>query len=348
MAGVIERAALGWANLGGYACPQPPTVADQRAAFDCTLRLGVRTHDSAIDYGRGFAEEGLGAAWTQTGIARNELRIQSKVLRRIVRPKEGQHYREAGLWRCPEPYADLITEWDWSYAGVVQQARESRERLRIEYHDGLALHDPAEAVTQARLRLSDLGATALAALRDLQNQGVLREIGVGTKELGVLPELARLYPGVFDYFMVMNYNLLDHDRCIDETIPLCRELGIQLFLAGPYASGILASSIAQIEATFSSRRATRDVIRKVECRLRLARQFGMTSLRSVAVQFVVANDAFSKIVFGGRTPGEIEENISNLSNPVPPEFWERLREAELDGRPLLHPDVPLPVLGRHE
>jgi len=127
MPGVIERAALGWANLGGYACSQPPAVADQRAVFDCAHRLGVRMHDTAIDYGRGFAEKGLGLAWTQTGIARNELRIQSKVLRRIVRPKEGQQYREAGSWRCPEPYAGLVTEWDWSYAGVVQQARASRD-----------------------------------------------------------------------------------------------------------------------------------------------------------------------------------------------------------------------------
>src|SRR5437868_971108 len=120
----VERAALGWANLGGLACATAPTHADQRAVFEHAHQLGVRMHDTAIDYGRGFAEIGLGLAWTETRIRREELRIQSKVLRKIIAPNEGQKYREAGLWNCPEPYSRMITTWDWSYEGVLRQAAE--------------------------------------------------------------------------------------------------------------------------------------------------------------------------------------------------------------------------------
>ena len=91
------------------------------------------------------------------------------------------------------------------------------------HHDGLALHDPAEAVEQAGMRLADLDSGALAALRDLKEQGLLREIGVGSKEIDIVLELLRLYPGVFDYLMIMNYNLLDHYRCIEELIPRCQD-----------------------------------------------------------------------------------------------------------------------------
>jgi len=338
----VERAALGWANLGGYACAKPPTHSDQKAVFDRAHQLGVRMHDTAIDYGRGFAEEGLGLAWTSGKIARHELRIQSKVLRRIVPPEPEQHYREAGLWSCPEPYASRITTWDWSYNGVIQQASESRERLRIDYHDGLALHDPAEAVRDAGMQLADLKSGALAALRDLKQKGLLREIGVGSKEIDIVLELLRLYPGVFDYLMIMNYNLLDHHRCIDELIPRCHDEGIRLFLAGPYASGILASSTGEINPMIYYKRADPEIIRKTELLMNLAREHGMTSLRPAAVQFVAANSAFSRIVLGGRTPTEIEENIGNLSRPTPTEFWQRLRQAKLDGKPIIHPAAPLP------
>ena len=338
---VTERAALGWANLGGYACAQPPTHSDQRAVFERAHQLGVRMHDTAIDYGRGFSELGLGLAWTELGIPRKELRIQSKVLRKIVPPTAGKEYREAGLWNCPEPYSHYITTWDWSYDGVLKQAEESRSRLRIDYHDGLALHDPIEAMNEAGLRLADLESTGLAALRDLKQRGLLREIGVGTKEISILPELLRLYRGVFDYFMIMNYNLLDHDRCIDELIPLAEDHGISLFLAGPYASGILATPFDQINTTFYYRPAPLEVVSKVECLIRLAREFGLNSLRRAAVQFVVANSTFSKIVFGGRTPAELEENVSYLIDPLPSEFWRRLRHQKCDGRPLIHPCAPL-------
>jgi len=338
----IERAALGWANLGGLACTKPPTHSDQKAVFERAHQLGVRMHDTAVDYGRGFAEEGLGLAWTSCKIPRNELRIQSKVLRRITTPQPGQHYREAGLWSCPEPYASRITTWDWSYAGVIQQAGESRERLRIDYHDGLALHDPTEALQQAGMQLADLDSGALSALRDLKQQGLLREIGVGSKEIDIVLKLLRLYPTVFDYLMIMNYNLLDHHRCIDELIPRCHDGGIRLFLAGPYASGILASSTGEINPMIYYKSAAPEVIRKTELLMQLARNHGMDSLRPAAVQFVAANRAFSRIIFGGRTPSEVEENIANLSRPIPSAFWQRLREAKIDGKPLLHPAAPLP------
>jgi D-threo-aldose 1-dehydrogenase len=301
-------------------------------------------HDTAIDYGRGFAEEGLGLAWTQSAIPRNQLRIQSKVLRQIVPPQSGDKYREAGLWCCPEPYAQQITDWDWSYHGTLEQARQSRQRLRIEYHDGLALHDPAEAVAGGRMTLEDLGHEALRALRDLKEKGLLREIGIGTKVIDILPSLVRLYPGVFSYFMIMNYNLLDHHACVQELIPLCREHDIQLFLAGPYASGILASALDEIDPTFYYRRATPEMIRIVQRLAALAREFDLPSLRPIAVQFVAANPAFSRIIFGGRTVQEIEENISNLSYPVPADLWMRLRQEKIGGKPIIHPQAPLPEL----
>jgi len=341
MAPLIERAALGWANLGGYACAEPPTRASQLSVFERARHLGVRMHDTAIDYGRGFAEEGLGAAWTQSGIARAEIRIQSKVLRRIVAEPHEVAYREADLWRCPDPHARWTTTWDWSRAGILEQAKQSRERLQIDFHDGLALHDPAEACRQAGLRITDF-AEAVDALRDLKEQGLLREIGIGSKEIGIAVELLRSYPGVFGYVMIMNYNLLDHHQCIETLIPLCRERGIRLFQAGPYASGILASSIDHLNSSFYYQPASAELLQKFERLMALAREYGMTNLKAAAVQFVTANDAFSRIVFGGRDAAEFYENITNLTLPIPSEFWSNLRELEINGETIIHRDAPLP------
>jgi len=336
-----NRAALGWANLGGYACQEPPTHALQAVVFETAQQCGIPMHDTAVDYGRGFAEEGLGLAIANSTANRAALRIQSKVLRQIVREQSAIAYREKDLWRCPLPYQDWSTTWDWSYEGVLRQAAESRERLQVAYHDGLALHDPAEAVREAGMRLGDLGTTALAALKDLKEQGQLRAIGIGTKEIPIVLELLDLYPGVFDYLMIMNYNLLDHEQALDYLIPRCAEMGIELFLAGPYASGILAAPM-DCSGSFYYRIPSQQVLGKVRTLNNLAREFGLSSLKPVAVRFVAAQPAFTKIVFGGRSPDELRENFSYMNSAIPAPFWKRLRQVEVDGKLLIHPNAPLP------
>jgi D-threo-aldose 1-dehydrogenase len=336
-----NRAALGWANLGGYACPEPPTHALQAAVFEMAEEWGITTHDTAVDYGRGFAEEGLGLAMAGSKANRASLRIQSKVLRQIVRDPSAIAYREKDLWRCPLPYQNWSTTWDWSYQGVLRQAAESRERLQVPYHDGLALHDPAEAVRQAGMRLGDLDTTALAALRDLKEHGQLRTIGIGTKEIPIVLELLDHYPTLFDYLMIMNYNLLDHEQAIDDLIPRCAEMGIELFSAGPYASGILAAPLDS-SGPFYYRTPPAQILAKVRVLRDLAHEFGLSSLKPVAVGFVAAQPAFTKIVFGGRSPEELRENFSYMNAAVPAPFWKRLRQVEVDGKLLIHPNAPLP------
>ena len=336
-----NRAALGWANLGGYACPEPPTHASQAAVFETAQECGITMHDTAVDYGRGFAEEGLGLAMAGSKANRANLRIQSKVLRQIVRERSGIAYREKDLWRCPLPYQHWSTTWDWSYEGVLRQAAESRERLQVAYHDGLSLHDPAEGVREAGMRLRDLDNTALAALRDLKEQGQLRSIGIGTKEVPIVLDLLDLYPGVFDYLMIMNYNLLDHEQALDELIPRCAEMGIELFLAGPYASGILAAPLDSA-GTFYYHTPSAQILTKLRTLNNLAREFGLSSLKPVAVQFVAAQPAFTKIVFGGRSPDELKENLGYMNTAIPATFWRRLREVKEDGKLLIHPNAPLP------
>jgi D-threo-aldose 1-dehydrogenase len=299
-------------------------------------------HDTAVDYGRGYAEEGLGLALAATKVSRAGLRIQSKVLRKIIRQTEGLPYREKDLWRCPLPYQNWSTAWDWSYEGVLEQAAESRERLQINYHDGLSLHDPAEAIREAGLRLEDLEGGALAALRDLKQRGQLRSIGIGSKEIPIAMELLDLYPSVFDYLMIMNYNLLDHAEAVDQLIPRCVDLGIELYLAGPYASGILAEPLDALGGRFYYGTPPAKVVAKVRAMRELAREFGLGSLKPVAVQFVAAQPAMAKIVFGGRSREEIVENIDYLNSPIPAEFWKRLREVKTAGRPIIHPKAPVP------
>jgi D-threo-aldose 1-dehydrogenase len=336
-----NRAALGWANLGGYACQEPPTHALQAAVFDTAQQCGITMHDTAVDYGRGFAEEGLGLAMANSKANRATLRIQSKVLRQIVHDQSAIAYREKDLWRCPLPYQNWPTTWDWSYEGALRQAAESRERLRVAYHDGLSLHDPAEAVREAGMRLDDLDNTALAALRDLKEQGQLRSIGIGTKEVPIVLELLDRYPGVFDYLMIMNYNLLDHEQALNDLIPRCAEMGIELFLAGPYASGILAAPLDSA-GTFYYRTPSAQILAKLRVLSDLAHEFGVSSLKPVAVQFVAAQPAFTRIVFGGRSPDELRENLGYMNTAIPAPFWKRLREVKVNGKLLIHPSAPLP------
>ncbi|MBQ3822249.1 MAG: aldo/keto reductase [Thermoguttaceae bacterium] len=87
-----------------------------RNAFDC----GVTFFDHATCYGQGEAETRFGAAFPQTGIAREDVFIQSKC---------GICAEERGVF-------------DWSYENIVSSVDGILARLRMDYLDALLLHRP--------------------------------------------------------------------------------------------------------------------------------------------------------------------------------------------------------------
>ncbi|MGO2051519.1 MAG: aldo/keto reductase [Glutamicibacter sp.] len=138
----IEMPQLGF---GVFQVPNEQTTAAVAAALDA----GYRSIDTAAIYGN---EEGVGKALAESGIARDQLFITSK------------------LWIA-----------DMGYEQTLEAFGASLERLGLDYLDLFLIHWPAPA--------KDLYVDSWKALEKLYSEGKVRAIGVSNFQPGHLEKL---------------------------------------------------------------------------------------------------------------------------------------------------------------
>jgi D-threo-aldose 1-dehydrogenase len=162
---------------------------------------------------------------------------------------------------------------------------------------------------------------------------VIRAVGVGVKDWDVCLRFAKA--ASFDCFMLAGaYTLLDQDS-LREFLPHCVTHGIDVVLASPFNSGILASG-AREGATYFYAPAPPDVVDKVR-RLSAVCERNAVPLGAVALQFPLAHPAIVSVVAGYRTAAEIDLNLRWLVWPIPRALWDELRAEKL-----LPADAPVP------
>src|SRR5699024_7855925 len=154
------------------------------AAWDA----GIRYFDTAPHYGIGTSERRLGQRLAR--YPREEYLVSTKV-GRVLRPGPGTGNDSAHGFAVPD---DHVREWDFSEAGVRRSHAESLDRLGLDRVDILFAHDPEEGPTQQAF---DEGLPALARMRD---EGLVRAIGVGSKDADVLLRAVRT--GLIDLVML--------------------------------------------------------------------------------------------------------------------------------------------------
>src|SRR4029077_7296640 len=87
--------------------------------------------------------------------------------------------------------------------------------------------------------LTELHNGGFRALEELKQAGLIRGIGAGINELGMLPRFLDLMD--IDFFLVaLPYTLLDTD-VLDSEFPHCAARGVGVVIGATFASGILAT-----------------------------------------------------------------------------------------------------------
>jgi D-threo-aldose 1-dehydrogenase len=143
--------------------------------------------------------------------------------------------------------------FDYSYDGIMRTFEGSLRRLNLPYVDILNIHDPDHHWEEAI-------SIAYPAIHRLRNEGVVRAIGVGMNQAGMLARFAR--EGDFDCLLLAGrYTLIDQSG-LDELLPICERRGISVIVGGPYNSGILATG-ARSGATYNYDDAEPAVLEKV-------------------------------------------------------------------------------------
>ena len=318
----VTRLGLGSAPLGGN------TVADGLyggAVFDESLRIvdrayeaGVRYFDTAPLYGWGKSEARVGAALA--GRDRESLTISTKA-GRLLKPVSDEI-------RGPENLPELDAVFDYTRDGIRRSLDESLVRLKTDRVEILMLHD----ADQGGLEKEGFE-TALPALVELREEGVVKAIGCGMNEWEMTLRFVKAFE--LDFILLAGRYTLLEQGALDEFLPLCVERGVKIAVGGPYNSGVLARDLDK-PVTYNYELAPQFVIDRANALGAVCRRNGV-DLKAAAIQFVVAHPAVATVIPGATTLDELEQNLQMAQAPIPSELWDDLRSENL-----IHPDAPTP------
>jgi D-threo-aldose 1-dehydrogenase len=297
---VVNEYSLGCAPLG--ALPSTPTDEDLgQAMLQAAWDGGIRTFDVAPFYGLGRAEIRLGRFLS--GRRRDDYVLSTKVGRLLAPAEDG--------------VGTPTAVFDFSRDGILASLECSLTRLGLDRVDVALIHDPDDHFATAIKE-------AYPALEELRAAGVVRAIGVGMNQAGMLEQFVR--DTDIDCVLVAGrYTLLD-DRAEQGLFPAALERGVGVLAAGVFNSGILADP--RPGATFNYRPAPPDVLDRAT-RLRDLAARHRVPLTRLALRFALRHPAVSAIVVGARSPDEVAQDLAEYGAPVPDELWEELEASGL-------------------
>ena len=326
-AGSGLRLGLGGAPLGNLF--EAVSDGEARRLVEAAWGSGCRSFDTAPHYGHGLSERRLGDALR--GQPRDAFVLSSKAGRLLV--------PDAAAPCAQHGYVDILPfrqSWDFSAAGTRRSVEDSLQRLGLSRLDVAYVHDPDAAThgTNAPQVLRQVLDKTLPALRQLQDEGLVGAIGLGTNDVAVVLQV--LAEADLDVLMLAGrYSLLDQGA-LPELLPQCAARGVHVALGGVFNSGILATGTRGGTATFNYAPAAREWLERATRIETVCNAFGVP-LRAAALQFPLAHPAVDIVMLGARKVAEWEDAQAMLRYPVAPEFWTALR-----AQGLIPPEAPTP------
>lgn len=314
---------LGGAPLGNLfrAVDDDTAMATLEAAWDA----GVRCYDTAPHYGAGLSEHRLGRFLRAK--PRSEFVLSSKVGRLLTPDPTAPRAAHGYVQTLP-----FAARFDYGADAAQRSIDDSLQRLGLDRLDIVYIHDidtPTHGAEQPR-RFREAMAGAWPALERLRREGVVGAVGLGVNEARVCVDA--LAETDLDCFMLAGrYTLLDQSA-LETLVPRCIERGVKLVLAGAYNSGILATG-AVPGAAYDYGPARDAVLERVR-RLQAVCDTHSVPLRAAALQYTRACPAAAGLVVGARSPDEVADAAAMLRHPVPPAFWQALRDERLIPAPL--------------
>lgn len=181
-----------------------------------SIHKGVNYFDTAYWYGQGKSETFLGRALKN--VPRDKFYIGTKV---------GRYERDAA------------NMFDFSADRVIRSAKESLERLQLEYIDILQVHD-VEFASSIEILVNE----TLPALDELRQSGLCNFVGVTGYSLPCLLDVIRTSKVKID--SVLTYcRLTLNDSTLLSKVKLFQDLGVPIINASPVSMGLLTEGSTQ-------------------------------------------------------------------------------------------------------
>lgn len=280
--------------------------------------LGIRYFDTAPEYGHGLSERRLGDALRDR--SPEEFILSTKVGDVL--------YARHDLLPPVNKFIDKLPfhlKYDYSYDGVMRAFEDSLQRLGLNKVDILLVHD-LDPIIHTEKKFSEYFKTYIEggykALDRLRNEGVVKAIGLGVKKWEVCDEALKY--GTYECFMLQgNYTLLEQHGL--NFLDACLKKQISILLAGPYASGILATGPIK-GAYFHHREASEEILEKVRLIEKICGSFNIP-MQAAALQFPLKHPAIASVVVGSPSAESMRQNVKFLELPIPEKCWSALKAA---------------------
>ena len=221
-----------------------------------------------------------------------------------------------------------LQHWDYSAAGVRRSVEDSLQRLGLARLDTAYVHD-CDAITHgadAPRVLRQIIDETLPALRQLQREGLIDQVGLGVNDHQVVLDVLR-QADLDTLLLAGRYTLLDHSA-LPELMPECQRRGVRLALGGLFNSGLLASGTRAGTALFNYAPAAPAWMERT-ARIEACCAHHGVVLRAAALQFARAHPSVHTLLLGARHVSEWHDGLKMLHQPIPATFWADLRRAGL-------------------
>jgi D-threo-aldose 1-dehydrogenase len=296
----VPTVCVGTSALGSFPAQYGYEV-DERTAVDtivAALDSPFTFIDTSNEYGGGASERRVGLAIAERGGLPAGALVATKV----------------------DP---LPGTTDFSGDRVRRSVEESRERLGLDVLPLVYLHDPEKITFEEAMAPGG----AVAALTELQEQGVIAHLGVAGGPIDL--ELEYVRTGLFQVVLSHNrYTLVDSSAEALLQEATSRSMGV--VNAAPFGGGMLVRG-PDVVPTYCYAPAGRDVLDRVRAMEALCREHDVP-LAAVALQFSTRECRIASTVVGMSSPDRIEQTHRLLDTPVPESLWEALAPLVREGR----------------
>jgi D-threo-aldose 1-dehydrogenase len=326
----LTQLGFGGAGLGELfvRVDEATAAATLQTAWD----QGIRYYDTAPYYGRGLSEIRNGRFLDNK--PRSEFVLSTKVGRWFFTPPNPDSF-EPGFWAGGLRFDHVH---DYSYDGIMRSYEQSQMRLGMNRIDLLVIHDldfwfhQTEAKVAAYL--AQLFTSGWRALEQLRSHGLVRGVGAGINELGMIPRFLDALDLDF-LLLALRYTLLEQETLHAE-LPYCERRNVGIVIGGVFNSGITATG-AVPGSKYNYSDATEDIMQRVE-RIEAVCRAHDTPLAAAALQFPLGHPAVASVIPGAIHPDQVRANVDNFRRAIPAALW-----SDLKSERLIAEDAPTPT-----
>lgn len=284
--------------------------------------------DSAGKYGAGLALEAIGNSLRQLGAPPSQVLISNKLGWYRVPLRGPEPTFERGVWAGIGHDAESRI----SYEGILQCYEQGCGLLGANYSPQLvSVHDPDEFLAAAadpaeRGKRFEEVLGAYRALFELKRKGVVKAVGIGSKDWRVIREISEQV--ALDWVMfACSLTVHAHPPELIEFIAQLHARGVGMINSAVFHAGFLTGG-----AWFDYRKP--DPVKEAplfawrDRFLAVCAQFELKPV-DVCVQFGLAVPGVVAVALNTGKADRIRGNAASATSPIPVAFWTALKDEQL-------------------